>query len=85
MIFTIRQLHDGMRACVRLDGRVYSEGFAVEHGLRPVCVLPPLVFHILFATVIDVVCTCFKADKDITNALVRMSTHKVAGGRGKAV
>ena len=85
MIFVIRQLHDGMRACVRLDGRVYSEGFAVEHGLRRVCVLTPLLFHILFTAVIYVVCTCFKAVKDIMDALVHMRKHKGAGERGKAV
>ena len=30
MISVIRQIHDGMRACVRLDDRVYSRWFAVE-------------------------------------------------------
>ena len=34
MISVIRQLHDGMRACVRLDDRVCSRWFAVEQGLR---------------------------------------------------
>ena len=30
MISVIRQFHDGMRACLRLDDRVYSRWFAVE-------------------------------------------------------
>ena len=34
MISVIRQFHDGMRACVRLDDRVCSGWFAVEQGLR---------------------------------------------------
>ena len=34
MISVIRQFHDGMRACVRLDDRVCSRWFAVEQGLR---------------------------------------------------
>ena len=63
MISVIRQLHDGMRACVRLDDRVCSEWFAVEEGLRQECVLVPLLFSILFATIINVASTRFKADK----------------------
>ena len=34
MISVIRQFHDGMLACVRLDDRVCSGWFAVEQGLR---------------------------------------------------
>ena len=34
MISVIRQLHDGMRVCVRLDHGVCSEWFVVEQGLR---------------------------------------------------
>ena len=46
MISVIRQLHEGMRACVRLDDRVCSRWFAVEQGLRQGCVLAPLLFTI---------------------------------------
>ena len=49
MISVIRQFHDGMRACVRLDDRVCSRWFAVEQGLRPGCVLAPFLFNIFFA------------------------------------
>ena len=34
MVSVIRQFHDGMPACVRLDNRVCSRRFAVEQGLR---------------------------------------------------
>ena len=34
MISVIRQFHDGMRACVRLDDGECSEWFPVEQGLR---------------------------------------------------
>ena len=34
MTSVIRQFHDGMRACVRLDDRVCSGWFAVDQGLR---------------------------------------------------
>ena len=70
MISVIRQFHDGMRACVRLDDRVCSRWFAVEQGLRQGCVLAPLLFNMLFAAlVMNVVSTRFKADKGIMDAL----------------
>ena len=30
MISVVRQFHDGMRACVRLDDNVYSEVFVAK-------------------------------------------------------
>ena len=68
MISTIRRFHDGMRACVRLDDRVCSKWFAVEQGLRQVCVLAPLLFNIFFVAVINVASTRFKADKGMMDA-----------------
>ena len=69
MILIIRHFHDSMRACVRLDDRVCSRWFAVEQGLRQGCVLALLLFNI-FAAVINVVSTRFKADKGVMDALV---------------
>ena len=83
MISVIRQFHDGMRACVRLDDKVCSGWFAVEQGLRQVSVLSPfLLFNISFAAVINVAYTYFKADKDVMDALVHVRKKKGAGGRG---
>ena len=84
MILIIRQFHDGMRACVRLDDRVCSEWFAVEQGLRQGCVLAPLLFKIFFTAFINVASTRFKADKGIMDALVSLRKKRVAGGRGGA-
>ena len=69
MISIIRQLHDVMQACVRLDDRVCSRWFAAEQGLREGCALAPLLFNIFFAAVINVASTRFKADKGIMDAL----------------
>ena len=79
MISVIRQFNDGMRACVRLDDMVCSRWFAVEQGLRQGCVLAPLLFNI-FAVVINLASTRFKADKGIMDALVRLRKKREAGG-----
>ena len=68
MISVIRQFHDGMRACVRLDDRVCSGWFAVEQGLRQRCALAPLLFNIFFMTAMNVAYTRLKANKDIMDA-----------------
>ena len=83
MISVIRQFHEGMRACVGLDGRVCSRWFAVEQGLRQGCVLAPLLFNIFFAAVINnVASTRFKADEGIMDALVHLRKNRGAWGRG---
>ena len=84
MISVIRQFHDGMRACVRLDDRVCSRWFAVEQSLRQGRVLAPLLFNIFFAAVLNVASTRFKADKGIMDALVHLRKKRGAGGRGEA-
>ena len=84
MISAIRQFHDGMRACLRLDDRVCSRWFAVKQDLRQGGVLAPLLFNIFFAAVINVASTRFKADKSIMDALVHLRKKRGAGGRGEA-
>ena len=84
MISAIRQFHDGMRTCVRLDDRVCSRWFATKQGLRQGCVLAPLLFNIFFAAAINVASTRFKADKGTMDALVHLRKKRGAGGRGEA-
>ena len=81
MISVIRQLHDGMRPCVRLDDKICSRWFAVEQNLGQGCVLAPLLFNIFFAAIINVASTRFKADKGIMDALVHLRKKREAGGR----
>ena len=83
-ISVIRQFHDGMRACVRLDDRVCSRWFAVEQALRQGCALAPLLFNI-FAAVINVASTRFKVDKGVMDALIHLRKKRGAGGRGETI
>ena len=83
MISVIRQLHDGMRACVRLDDKVCSGWFAVGQGLRQGCELEPHLFNIFFAAVINVASMRFKADKDNMDALVPLKKKRGWGDGGK--
>ena len=81
MISVIRQFHDGMRTCVRLDNGQCSDWFPVEQGLRQECVLAPLLFDIFFAAVIHVALTSLEADKDIMDALVNLRKKPGVSGR----
>ena len=52
----------------------------MSQGIRHVCVLAPLMLHILFAVIINVAYACFKADKDIMDTLVHLRKNNGAGG-----
>ena len=80
MISAIRQFHDGIRACVRLDDRMCSGWFAVIRDLRLGCVLAPLLFKIFFVAVINVAYKRFKVTKDIMDALAHLRKKRGAGG-----
>ena len=84
MTSVIRQFHDDMRACGRLDDRVCSRWLAVEQCLRQGCVLAPLLFNIFFAAVMSVASTRFKADECIVDALVHLRKTRGAGKEGEA-
>ncbi|XP_061737900.1 uncharacterized protein LOC133539760 [Nerophis ophidion] len=46
----LRQLHDGMRACVRIVGQ-QSPSFNVKVGVRQGCVLAPVIFNLFLSAV----------------------------------
>ena len=54
----------------------------MEQVIRQGCVLAPLMFNILFAAVINVAYTRFKAGNNIMNALVHLKKKKGTEGRG---
>ena len=72
MLTVIRQFHDGVRACVRLDDDECSDMFDVKQGLRKGCVLAPLLFNMFFTAVLRVAGIRFAADKAITDSLVQL-------------
>ena len=79
MIDVTRQLHDGMRTRVRMNDGDPSEGFEVTQGLRPGCVLSPLLFNIFFAVVIEVVIQRFSEDDTILENLVLLDEGSGGG------
>ena len=72
MLTVIRQFHDSMRACVRLDDGECSDMFDLKQGLRQECVLVPLLFNVCSTGVLPVAEERFAADKAITDSLVQL-------------
>ena len=94
MFAVIRQFHDGMQACVRLDGGEWWDKFDVGQSLRQECVLAPLLSNMFFTAVLRVAEKRFHADAAITHNMVQLQrkqegekedtsrTGKVDGRRG---
>ena len=72
ILAVIRQLHDGMHACVRLDDGEFSDKFDVGQGLTQRCVLAPLLFNMIFPAVLQVAEKRFLADAATTDNMVQL-------------
>ena len=76
MLAVIRQFHDGMQACVRLNDGGCSDKFDVGQGLRLGCVLVPLLFNMFFTAVLRVAEKRFLDDAAITDNMVQLQRKK---------
>ena len=72
MLAVIRQFHDGMQVCVRLDDGECSDKFDVGQGFRPGCVLAPLLFNTFFTAVLRLAEKSSLADATITANTVQL-------------
>ena len=82
MLAVIRQFHDGMQACVRLDDGDCSDKFAVGQGLWQGCVLAPLLLNMFFTAVLPVAEKPFLADAAITNNMVQLQQKEEGEKKG---
>ena len=72
MLGVIHQLHDGTRACVRLDDGESLDMLEEGQGLRQGGVLAPLQFNMFFTVVLRVAEKRFIADTAIMDSMVQL-------------
>ena len=72
VLAVIREFHDSMRACVRLDDGESSDKFDVGQGLSQGCVLAPLLSNMFFTAVLRVAEKRFLADAAIADNMVQL-------------
>ena len=94
MLAVIRQFHDGMQACMRLDDGHCSGKSDVGQGLRQGCALAPRLFNMFCTAALRVAEKRLLVDAAITDNMVQLQrkdkgekgtsrTGKVDGRRGK--
>ena len=82
MLAVIRQFHDGMQACVRLEDGKCSDTFDVGQGLRQGRVLASLLFNMFFTAVLCVAEKRFLADAAITDNMVQLQRKEKGEKKG---
>lgn len=83
LLSAIRQFHDGMRACARLNGGDCSDIFDVEKGLRQRCVLAPLLLNMFFTAVLRMAEKRSTTNAAIMDSMVTLQRKKEAGENNK--
>ena len=76
MLAVIREFHDGMQACVRVDDGECSDKFDEGQSLRQECVLAPLLFNMFLTVVLRVSEKRFLADAAIADNVVQLLRKK---------
>ena len=78
MVDIVRQFHDEVPACVRLNGGRVSEWFEIGQGLRQGCVLNPIFFNIFFTAVLNTAEERLRADPQVEADLVSTRSNPLA-------
>ena len=81
MLAVMRQFHDGMQACVRLDDGECSDKFDMGQGLRQGCVLAPQLFNMFFTALLRVVEKRLLSDAAITDIMYSSNEERRMGKR----
>ena len=82
MVDIVRQFHDGMRACVRLNAGRVSKWFEVDQGVRQGCVFAPILFNIFFTAVLNTAEERLLADLQVEADLVSIRSTALAARGG---
>ena len=77
MVDIMRQFHDSMRACIRLDGGRVSEWFEVGQGLHQGCFITLILLNIFFTAVLKTAEERIRAEPQVEADLVSIRSTQL--------